>query len=58
MTKHFECAEDITDYLKEEIIDVLSVNKTSTEENLQVLKALYEEIGESIKTLEEIRKTE
>ena len=49
---HFETTKQIYEYLENQIVDVLTVNKTSTDENLEVLHRLKDYIDVSIELLE------
>ena len=49
---YFETTKQIYEYLENQIVDVLTVNKTSLDENLEILHRLKDYVGESIELLE------
>ena len=49
---YFETTKQIYEYLENQIVDVLTVNKTSLDENLEILNRLKDYVEESIELLE------
>lgn len=49
---HCKTTNQINEYLENQIVDTLTINKTSIDENLEILKHLKEYIETSIEMLE------